>query len=220
MDSLLDKASAEGLQFFGRISASISHELKNSLSIMNESAGLLEDLAMLAENGKALDASRVRGLGSSVKRQVQRADQIIRNMNRFSHSVDEPLKEIELVDFLEFILAVSRRLMTAKEIAATVQHQAQPVRVITKPFFLHNLIWLVLEFAMEHAGLSRALILTPEEKEPGISIRFMGIENLGPEHGLIFPEEKERLLMSLLEARLKMDPDGKMLALVLPPRLL
>ena len=33
-----------GLFFFGKMSASISHELKNVLAIINENAGLAEDL--------------------------------------------------------------------------------------------------------------------------------------------------------------------------------
>ena len=219
MDSLLDKASSEGLRFFGRISASISHELKNTLSIMNESAGLLEDLAHLAEQGKALDASRVKTLGSAIKRQIQRTDQIIRNMNRFSHMVDDPLKEIELVDFLEFILAVSRRLTDAKGVAVVVEHKGQPLMATTRPFFLHSLIWLVLEFAVNHAGKSKSLALIPEKILPGVSIRLTGLETLDPEADMSFPAKKEQTLLALLEGQLKMDFDEKALTLILPQRL-
>ena len=219
MVSILDRASLEGLRFFGRISASISHELKNTLSIMNESAGLLEDLALLAEQGKALDASRVKSLGSSIKRQIQRTDQIIRNMNRFSHAVDEPLKEIDLVDFLEFVLAVSSRLTAAKGVAITIQPTDQPLMVVTRPFFLHSLIWLLLEAGMGQAGKSKALTLMPEKIEPGISIRLMGLETLAPEAEKSFLPKQGEPLLSLLEAKIKMDLEQKALILILPKRL-
>jgi hypothetical protein len=215
---LLDTAAVEGLLFFGRISASISHELKNTLSIMNESAGLLEDLAVLAEQGKALEASRVKGLGSAIKRQIQRTDQIIRNMNRFSHSVDEPLKEIEMVDFLEFILVVSYRLMADKGIAVKIQSKDQPLMVVTRPFFLHNLIWLLLESGMGWVGNSKALTLVPEKIEAGISIRLMGFKTLTPEADRNFIAEQEQTLLTLLEAQLRIDSEGKTLTLVLPRR--
>ena len=48
----------EGLRFFGTMTASISHELKNALSIINEGAGLLEDLAAMSARGMALDPAR------------------------------------------------------------------------------------------------------------------------------------------------------------------
>jgi hypothetical protein len=40
-----DSLGRQGLQFFGKISASVSHEIKNVLAVIGENAGLLEDLA-------------------------------------------------------------------------------------------------------------------------------------------------------------------------------
>ncbi|MCU0559402.1 MAG: hypothetical protein MUD16_04335 [Desulfobacterales bacterium] len=217
-DSLLDSAASAGLRFFGRMSASISHELKNTLSIMNESAGLIEDLALLAERGKTLDASRVKSLGATIQRQIQRTDQIIRNMNRFSHTVDEPFKEVELVDFLEFILTVSRRLTAAKGVAVAVHSRDRPIAVVTRPFFLHCLLWRLLEFGMQWVGKAKELTVTPAKKQPGIVIRLLGVETLTPEAGRDFPAPPERTLLALLEAQFKIDVEEKALVLVLPQR--
>ena len=49
MHSAIRQSSAKpGLQFFGKVSASIAHEIKNVLAIINENAGLLEDLTFAA----------------------------------------------------------------------------------------------------------------------------------------------------------------------------
>ena len=48
-----------GLQFFGKLSASVSHDLKNVLSIINEKAGLLEDFCHMARRGMAIDMDRI-----------------------------------------------------------------------------------------------------------------------------------------------------------------
>jgi C4-dicarboxylate-specific signal transduction histidine kinase len=217
--SLMDSAASDGLRFFGRMSASISHELKNTLSIMNESAGLIEDLALLAERGKALDASRMKSLGATIKRQIQRTDQIIRNMNRFSHSVDEPFKEIDLVDFLEFILTVSRRLTSAKGVAVAVHSRGQPIRVVTRPFFLHGLLWRLIEFGMQWVGTSKELIVSTEPGEPGVAIRFSGLEMIVPEAGRSFPAAPEFALLALLEAQLRIDFEEKVMILGMPQRI-
>ena len=58
-----DIIAETGLQFFGRISASISHELKNVLAIINENAGLLEDLTSMADRGKPIDSARLKAIG-------------------------------------------------------------------------------------------------------------------------------------------------------------
>ena len=40
------------LQFFGAVGAPISHEMKNVLAILNESAGLLGDFSRMAATGR------------------------------------------------------------------------------------------------------------------------------------------------------------------------
>ena len=69
-----DIITETGLQFFGSISASISHELKNVLAIVNENAGLLEDFTLMADRGKPIDPARLKIMAAAVKRQVGRAD--------------------------------------------------------------------------------------------------------------------------------------------------
>ena len=82
--------SETGLQFFGKMSASISHEMKNVMAIINENAGLLEDLTVMAEKGMPIDPERLKTQASRIMKQIRRGDDIIKGMNRFAHSVDEP----------------------------------------------------------------------------------------------------------------------------------
>lgn len=206
----------ENLGFFGRVSASISHELKNALSIMNESAGLLEDLSLLAEKGRPLESLKVKGLGSAIRRQIQRTDIIIRNMNRFSHTVDSPFKEIEVGDFLGFILAVCHRLTSAKGISVTIAPPHQPIRIVTRPFFFHRLIWVLLEYAMGLAGQTKALTLAPECVESSLFITFIGLEELSGKESRICLHDEENRLLRLLEGTMKIDFEGKALILYLP----
>ena len=77
-----------GLQFFGRISASISHELKNVLAIVNENAGLLEDLTLMADRGQPIDPARLKIMAATVQKQIGRADEILKKMNR-KYSVEQ-----------------------------------------------------------------------------------------------------------------------------------
>jgi hypothetical protein len=42
------------------MTASISHEIKNVMAIINESAGLLEDYSLMAEKGMPIDPERLK----------------------------------------------------------------------------------------------------------------------------------------------------------------
>ena len=71
-----------GVRFFGKMTASATHELKNTLAIINENAGLLEDLSMIAQSGNSLSSERVHDISKRVSRQVKRADVILKRLNR------------------------------------------------------------------------------------------------------------------------------------------
>ena len=45
----------ESLQFFGKISASVSHEIKNVFAVINEAAGLLEDFTIMVDKGMPIE---------------------------------------------------------------------------------------------------------------------------------------------------------------------
>ena len=59
MTSASDGIGRLQLRYFGQVSASISHELKNVLAILNENAGLLQDYAAMAEQGIATHCTNV-----------------------------------------------------------------------------------------------------------------------------------------------------------------
>jgi signal transduction histidine kinase len=109
MSAKLEIVAETGLQFFGKMTASISHEIKNVLAIINENAGLLEDLALMANRGAAIETQRLENMSRVVKKQVDRADAIMKNMNRLAHSIDESIKTIDLNDLLELLVALSGR---------------------------------------------------------------------------------------------------------------
>ena len=60
MSAKLEIVTESGLQFFGKMTASISHEIKNVLAIINENAGLLEDLALMADRGAEIGRASCR----------------------------------------------------------------------------------------------------------------------------------------------------------------
>lgn len=137
-------ADSQGLHFFGVMTASISHELKNALAIINENAGLLGDLALLAEKGRPLEPERLKVQAERIRQQVRRADDIIRRLNRFAHSAHEGPTGTDIYEVLEFTLALAARLAAMKSVSLTVQG-GPPLQLEVRLFQLGNLLWLYLQ---------------------------------------------------------------------------
>ena len=214
-----DIIAEAGLQFFGRISASISHELKNVLAIVNENAGLLEDLTLMADRGQPIDPARLKKMAETVKKQIGRADEILKNMNRFAHSGDEAVAEVDLNQTLELFMALTERFRTMRGVEADLQLSANPLSIATAPFFLMNLLCLCLDFAMSAGGEGKRIDLVVEETKSSVRIRFQQLAGLCEELMETFPTGRENRLLAVLAADLRAETGSGEMVLRLPKKI-
>jgi C4-dicarboxylate-specific signal transduction histidine kinase len=210
-----DALGEGGLQFFGKMTASISHEIKNALAIINESAGLLDDLTLLAEKGVPLDPAKLKSQAAKIMKQIQRADGIVKLMNRFAHSVDETAKSVDLHDVIEFALALSARFASMRGVTLETRRPDKPVMVYTNPFFLENVLWLCLDFAMDKAGKGATVVLTVDEKESKARVRWAGLGSAKGLTGAPLSGEQEKALMEALGAEIGVHEGEMVLSLPL-----
>jgi C4-dicarboxylate-specific signal transduction histidine kinase len=203
MSAKLEIVAESGLQFFGKMTASISHEINNVLAIINENAGLLEDLTLMADRGAAIEPQRLKNMSRAVMKQVSRADAIVKNMNRLAHSVDESIKTIDLNDILELLVALSNRFASTRGVVIRPKLNEGPLKLRTSPFFLMNLLWLCLDFAMDAAGEDKIVELVTQKTEAGIQVFFKRLGGLAGAPLKLFPAEHEKGLFDLLRAELE-----------------
>lgn len=211
-----DIAEGQGLQFFGKVSASISHELKNVLAIINENAGLLQDYTLRAEKGIPLETERIKILAERMKGQVRRGDQIIKNMNWFAHSVDEIVKAVDLCDVLEHVIALAERLAAMKGVTLKINPATNPVRITTSPFFLENLIWICLEYTWDSCGKDKTVSIDCETEGRCVRIRYSWKGNGRESPTKSFPTQNEKFLLEMLNAQISVAPEEGEIVLILP----
>jgi C4-dicarboxylate-specific signal transduction histidine kinase len=216
MTNQWDIIGGEGLQFFGKMSASISHEIKNVLAIINENSGLIEDYTIMTEKGAHFDPGKFKSLAEKIGAQIRRADEIVKNMNAFAHSIDEPAKAIDVSDFLEVARALFARFAAMRGIALESKPSERSLMITTSPFFLLNLIWFCLELAMDAAGSGKAVGLSARKRDIGAQIGFTGLKALGEALSGEFPGEKEKPLLELLKAEIEIGKERGEIMLNLP----
>ena len=86
MNNTTDFGSNYDLTFFGKVNASISHELKNNMAIISEAAGLLQDLTEMATKGQKVELEMLKTCSQDIVEEIQRGFTTIKQMNKFSHS--------------------------------------------------------------------------------------------------------------------------------------
>lgn len=201
-----DSLAETGLKFFGTVSASISHEIKNRMAVVNEQAGLLKDLVHLAGQGREINLERLMRLAESLKTQVDLTDGIVKNMNRFAHSVDSFQCTSDLSEVLSLTASLAKRTADNRGVKIELQQPDPAPSVLTAPFLLMNLIWLCLEAMMPFAD-GAPLVMGCEKTDNGAAV-WLSVARWPEPDGPPLPENAD-LLSNMLKAGIVLDPSGK-----------
>ncbi len=213
MNDAMNFINLEGLKFFGKVNASISHELKNILAIISETAGLLNDLTDLAKQGKDLKLSLLEGCSESIAEDIQRGFTTIKQMNLFAHSIDAPIKEIDLLETLELTVKLSGFLSFASKVQIKNSYK-ETKSILTCPFLLQNLIYQILIFTYESAGPDGEIhIRLNSQKNDGTHLIFSSPTQLILKG---FPTQKIRKTIDVLGIRLNINASPHELDIWIP----
>jgi signal transduction histidine kinase len=206
----------QGLQFFGKMSASISHEMKNVLAVINENAGLLQDFIYMHERGMPIDPEQLKGLSEMIKKQVQRADNIMKNMNKFAHSTDQLIKTESVNDILDIVIKLAIRFANMREVNLEKIPSDDPIKIKTNPFLLENLIWLCLDFAMDAVGPGKTVRMSARKIGNSVQITFSQLNCMPAIPIETFPDKRMEALLSTLQGEITVDTQAGTITISLP----
>jgi signal transduction histidine kinase len=177
---------------FAKISAAISHEIKNTLSIINENAGLLEDYAQMAEQTGGLPLDRVLSITQTIAKQVERSNIIMKNLNRYAHSGDTSLAHANLRETLSLVAALASRQAAMNEINTTVECPPD-IAICTHLISLESLIYLTLLTLYEDCAAGSTVTVCGQVEQENIAIHFkIEDKNILPPGR--FPDNDQQLL--------------------------
>ncbi len=196
-----------GVRFFGTLSAAVTHDMKNFLAIINENAGLLGDLAGRARNGPVpIDPQKAALISEKIRKQVNRADGMIKQFNRFSHSMDHAQEAVDMEEMVHLVAGLSERIIRHHEVFLTVTAASVPCRIQAHRFDLLHLIFRAFEMVCE------ILDNAPEDTRKEVTVNF-GSDPMGPEicfmydtdtgWDTLFDDPKDRALLDRVNMHVK-----------------
>ena len=213
MNSAIEFQNNEDLAFFGKVNASISHELKNILAIISETAGLLHDLTEMAARGKKVDLNMLMTCSEDIEEEIQRGFGTIKQMNTFSHSVDDPLKSVNLIEVLDLVINLAAFLSFASKVRFNPPQGEAPM-VFTCPFRFQNLVYQTLVFAFESVGPDGEIQISLHPQKNGSArITFSG---LGSKSTRTFPVDQTIQIAASINAEIVVTDDSQVLDILVP----
>ena len=203
-----------GISYFGAMTASVSHEIKNCLAIMNENAGLMTDLILLSQQRPPLDLDRIQTITERITGQIRRADTILKNLNLFSHSMDKAVQPVDLDQAIQLATALGKRICENRRVTVQYTPLEKKLGINAPFFFVLYLIWTLVDGALKTLPPGSGLEITPIEKQGQPGVLFSSEAPFGTGVKEAMSTSTGQHLLTLVPAQVDLDSNAKRLEFI------
>jgi signal transduction histidine kinase len=168
--------------FFGKITAGITHEIKNVLAIIQESSGLMEDIIDVTENDAFPHKDKFITSLDRIRRQIQRGIDITSSLNRFAHNPDHCPVSLDLNDITEQMVFLASRFVRLKNVVLESSPSDPPLIIKSDPVSLEMALFESIEILLNITDSGGKITFSPRKIEDECVMR-VGYENT------LLPEE-------------------------------
>lgn len=166
--------SQKEVTFMGRMTARMTHEIKNILAILKESSGLMSDIFSLNRELSFPHRDKMERSLTRIQEQIPRGVELLMQFNRLAHSMDEPESRVEINDLLEHAAALMQCFARLKKVELKTSLADEQLSITTDPF---RLIWILcssIEYVLERAPEEGTINLHSRkgQKHPLVSISY------------------------------------------------
>ncbi|MFC1661761.1 hypothetical protein ACFL3S_09970 [Gemmatimonadota bacterium] len=168
--------------FLAIMTASATHEVRNVLAIIKESAGLIEDLMWSCRNKGVLDEEKVSRTVDRIDTQVKRGAELLTNLNRLSHTLDQDLATVDLNEEIHLLAFLCQRLARKNGCQISAEPGAQEVKATVHPLRLHMALFTAMECCLDRfpEGVSVTLRAVDHGGRPSVDVVGISSEPLHP----------------------------------------
>jgi nitrogen-specific signal transduction histidine kinase len=160
------------LHFIGKILAGFTHELKNYLAIIKESAGLIEDLITLGKDTES-DSGQYLEIVHSIEEHIEKANVLSRYLNRFAHRMDDQFATFNVNESLEELTALVTRFANQKKIAVEKDFHESVPSIYSNPSLLQFVVYTALEEKIRKLDKNGKIVIQTGIAENNLRIRIV-----------------------------------------------
>lgn len=157
--------------FIARLTAGATHEMRNVLAIVKESAGLVADLVEVAGPDGAPSQEKTRWALERIQLQVARGANLSTSLNRIMHGLDHDEERVELKDAALHTTALTRRFAHQRGRAIQLE-EGDAVEASASAMDVYMALVAVMEWCLERLSEGGTLVVRPEGQRQGAAVAF------------------------------------------------
>ncbi|MGB6064370.1 MAG: hypothetical protein WBG50_06155 [Desulfomonilaceae bacterium] len=166
--------------FMGKVTAGVTHDLKNVLAIIRESAGLMQDLLALSSNEPFSLRGKFSETLSRIDSQSSRGADLVDGLNKFAHLTDHTTATLDLNEVSGQAVLLSQRFARLRGITLSVGFQDRPVTIISDPLKIQMLLFECIHALLNIVGAGATISLRTFQRGKGeVSVELSSSGNDG-----------------------------------------
>jgi C4-dicarboxylate-specific signal transduction histidine kinase len=160
--------------FIAKITAGATHEIRNVLAIIKESAGLIEDMILFSDKRGSLDQDKLMRAVGHIKAQVSRGTELMANLSRLAHSTDPTHDRIDLSREVQQAAFLCQRFARQMNHIVQVKSDNQDPTVSVNPLRLQMAVFAAVECCLEQLPKSGTVTVHTSRQGDQACVEFVG----------------------------------------------
>jgi len=158
--------------FVAEVTAGTTHEIRNILAIVKESAGLIEDLINAFNKRGSLDQEKLmRSLGR-IDAQVARGTELLSNLSRFAHSLDDTQDAIDVTREIQQVASLCQFRARRRRHLLQVEPGGQNPKVVANPFRFQMSLFAAVGCCLEQLPEGSTVSISTGRKDDRPTVEF------------------------------------------------
>lgn len=198
---------AAKVSFVGMILESFSHELKNHLSVIRESNGLMHDIMGVGKMDKE-HVGQCREAMRSVDRQIDKTISLISFFDGFSRGMKFAGEPCGINEAIDILLLLIHRRMSQRKVTIEKSFSNKVPTIPYNPLDLQFVVFCCIEEFMRVLGQGDSILVKTMSSEEDVTITIMAKTHLTHpvEAGGIFPTLPFERIVEDIRATLSRHP--------------
>ncbi|MBW1642410.1 MAG: HAMP domain-containing histidine kinase [Deltaproteobacteria bacterium] len=163
----MDNKRSDEIEFFGKITAGITHELKNVLAVIKETSGLMGDLMDLTDTKSFQHKERFQKSLSTIQKQIENGVTLLTHLNKFAHATDKEKAEIDLHETVQEMTVLCGRYARLKNITLKAHPTDTIMTFPTCQVSLQMILFSCIEYCISGLPQQNQIDISILQKDKG-----------------------------------------------------
>lgn len=153
--------------FMGKITAGATHEMKNVLAIIKESAGLMEDLLNVGQKDSFQLREKFVKILSRIGDQVTHGVNLANALNGFAHNPDQSIATVDINHLIDELVLLCRRFAFLKKLTLKNVAHEQPLLYNCDPVKFQMTIYRGIDLLLNMADPGTTITIRVAARDNG-----------------------------------------------------